>query len=78
MYGNTTLSDALRERGLSSRLDNAGPLPGRVLTQKGRDVGRMPAGVGWCLVRLLDDEPTDDYSRSEVQLARRLLAGLDR
>jgi len=78
MYGNTTLHDALRERGLGSRMDTAGPLPGRVLTQKGRDVGRMPAGVGWCLVRLLDDKSTDEYPRSEVQLARRLVAGLDR
>ncbi len=74
-YGSTTLHDALQQRGLSSRKDNSGP---QVLIQDGRDVGQMSASVGWCLIRLLDDAPTDDYRRCDVFLARRLLAGLDR
>ena len=74
----TTLHDALRQFDLTSRADNSGPLPRRVLVQKGRDVGQMTAQTGWCFIRLMQGEPTDTYPRNVVTLARRLLAGVDR
>jgi|SaaInlV_200m_DNA_4_1039719.scaffolds.fasta_scaffold28086_2 hypothetical protein len=73
-----TLHDALRTRGLDSRKDDSGAQSGRVLTQDGRDVGRMDAHTGWCLVRLYDDDSTDDYERYVVKRARQLLAGVNR
>ena len=71
MYGSITLHDALRKRGLDSRKDDSGITPGRVLTQDGRDVGRMDAHTGWCLVRLYDNDSTDEYPRYVVKAARR-------
>ena len=73
-----TLHDALGTRGLDSRKDDSGAQSGRVLTQDGRDVGRMDAHTGWCLVRLYDDDSTDDYERYVVKRARQLLAGVNR
>jgi hypothetical protein len=77
IYGEKTLREALREHGLSSR---PGPdiQPGRILVQRGRDVGQMTASTGWALVRLLDGQSTDDCRRCDVYDARVLLAGIDR
>jgi len=74
----TTLHDALRHFDLHSREDKSGPLPRRVLVQKGRDVGGMNAQQGWCFIRLMQGASTDDYPRSVVAHARKLLAGVDR
>ena len=75
-YGSTTLHDALYRRGLASRKNEEGT--GRILTQKGRDVGVMTPSVGWCLIRLIDEAPLDDCQRGELREARQLFAGLDR
>jgi len=77
IYGEKTLKEALREHGLTSRL---GPevKPGRILVQRGRDVGQMTVSTGWALIRLLDGQSTDECRRCDVYDARVLLADLDR
>lgn len=74
-YGNKPLHTALYEHGLSSKVGAEGH---RILVQSGREIGKMTASVGWCLIRLLDNQPTDTYPRFEVEAARQLLAGIDR
>lgn len=74
-YGEKSLSTVLREHNLSHKSG----ADGLKLIQEGRVVGVLPtASVGWCLIRLLDNQPIDHYPRSEVREARRLIAGLRR
>jgi len=69
-YGNQTLTQALREHGLSVRSG--------VLFQVGRRIGPMTSIVGWALIHLLDDNSTENYPRCTVYEARKLLSQLDR
>ena len=63
------LSNHLRRHGLVLRHGS--------LIQGTRVIGKMTAAVGWALVRILDDENTDDCRRCDVYNAQRLRAGID-
>ena len=73
-----TLHDALRTNGLGSRKATIAGMKVMVLVQGKRGIGSMRADVGWCLVRILEQEPTTDYTKEQIKAARRLFAGLDK